>query len=808
MLKRFIICILIIDFATVSSAQSTLELYPNINTIGVTIKSIVSLPDSTKGSVQFKIKDSNGWGNWYQGFEITKITAYQYGSCVFHTKPSTEYLVRVVATAGMDTLVDLTDTVTTRSEPQLMAPKRIFYVSPNGTGKSQDRNKPGELYQSLLNSLVPGDEVRLLNGVYYVGELDLVASGTPTNPINLVADSDSVIIDGAFPRPIEWSRVNLDPQSADYNMFKANLGGLNSNCVIANGKRLYPYRNILELSKFSSIRVIDANGNPYGIHKIGHSGFFRDGRDSTAFGFPYISFNNNCYIKFEDGSDTSGKSIQVSKQAWAFAMTNRHDIVIKGIHFRHFGAAKTVNYRCALFMFNCNNIWIDSCSFQYCDKGLYIKGKSSNNIIEHSRFIDDFSKLIYFQFKETGLDYQQLNNNYPNFFPVQARNVEPGRIYFDHGFTGRGNIIRYNFISGGCDGITCPDIPGDSTTSRHFDIHNNIFGPGSDDAFEVDGNAANIRIWENEMYGAANGISVASPCYGPVYIFNNVMHDFRKTIYQYVVNSITMVTDTVPASPLKLNAAYCDIPGSVYFLHNTVDAGPDSYGFLVQQPQSKSSWNKVVAKNNIFLNSGNHYSLWVRATDSIDFDYNLYFNPYGFSARKDRPNYGEYKTMLDVQTNILGNIMVAKSGIEKHGFVSDPRNGWFNYTLKDYHLNSNSTAIDRGIAIKGINDDFMGTSPDVGAFEYGLVSTDILENISAGFELFPNPANEFVNIRFTGSSIVYHFGLYDLAGNLLFEGNSKQREARLSVATLSPGVYVISVSANGEAKSKLLVIGQ
>ncbi|MCC7297828.1 MAG: hypothetical protein IT244_05795, partial [Bacteroidia bacterium] len=564
----------------ISQAQSKLNLYPNYNTIGITVLLNTGVSDSAYGNCFYRIKENGNWQPWKTGFELARTTNKQYGGCVFHTTPGKEYMVRTVLKLGQTVVSDLIDSTTTRPEIENKTALRTFYVSPNGSGVSQTRNTPGTLNQSLLNQLKAGDHVILLEGEYFTGELNITQSGTASQPIVLQAENDKVIVNGGFKQPIQWKRAQSDTAHRDYNMFYADLGPINSNCVVVNGKRLYPYRNLMELSYFSSVRIIDNSGSGSGFHGINHDGFFRDGRNSTSSHFPFIDYNPNTYIKFKDKSDTAFKSIQVSQQAWAFSIQSQNYITIKGIHFKYFGAAKQINYRCAIFLNNANNIIVDSCSFDFCDKGIYIRANSNNNTIQHCQFEDDFSKLSYFEFKETGLEYGQLNTYYPNYFPFQARNIEPGRVYFDHLFTGRGNVLRYNFFNGGCDGITCPDTPGDTTRSRHFDIHNNIFGPGSDDAFEVDGNAANIRVWGNEMYGAANGISVSSPCYGPVYIFNNVMRHFRKTVFQYVTNVVVMNTDTIPASPLKLNAAFCDIPGKVYFMHNTVDAGKESYGFV------------------------------------------------------------------------------------------------------------------------------------------------------------------------------------------------------------------------------------
>lgn len=735
---------------------------------------------------------------------MCKVTPNYYAGCVFYTTAETEYKIRVLLRYQGNTVADVTDSVKTRSEIKSPSPLRIFYVAPGGSGISQNRNTPGKLDQTLLDNLQAGDKILLLPGRYFTGELLIKTSGSESNPIILEGENDSVFIDGSIPGKIDWTRVTQDTANGNYNMFYASIGALNTNCMVRGNSRMYPYRNLMELGMFSSIRAIDGNGNANGVFKIGEDGFFRDGRDPVANTFPWIAFNANTYIKFADGSDTTGMDLHVSTQAYAFYIQNQNHLQFRRLHFVYFGAAKQFNYRSAIVAKNVDFLVADSCQFTFCDHGISFIGNSDHNTVQHSRFVDDFAKLSYFGFKETGLDYQHVNLNYPNFFPLQARNVEPGRIYFDRNFTGRGNIVRFNYISGGCDGITCPVTPGDSTTARHFDIHGNEFGAGSDDAFEVDGNGGNIRVWDNKMYGAANGISIASPCYGPVYVFRNVMHDFRKTVYQYVVNITTMVTDTIPGSPVKLNAAYCDIPGKVYFMHNTCVSGTDAYGLVLFQPQTASSWSEFVSRNNIFYNQSDYFSLWVRATDSVDLDYDIYYRPKGFLARQDRPGYQQFTSFSAMQNGILGNINDPNSKTETHGFFADPTPGWIDPMNSNFQLKYPAIGIDKGQVIAGLNDNYSGNAPDIGAFEYlsgsGIHSLDDLH-----LELYPVPASEILYYSILAEKItVLKIQIADISGKIVSEILQPNTSGEAMVSDISNGLYFM-VFYTSQGKSVLKI---
>jgi hypothetical protein len=53
-----------------------------------------------------------------------------------------------------------------------------------------------------------------------------------------------------------------------------------------------------------------------------------------------------------------------------------------------------------------------------------------------------------------------------------------------------------------------------------------------------------------------------------------------------------------------------------------------------------------------------------------------------------------------------------------------------NASAGDYYLTAGSGLINRGMAIPGINDEYVGSAPDIGAFEFGARAKGI--SVSAG----------------------------------------------------------------------------
>ena len=312
--------LLLLSFSLFANAGIRVyELYPNIHTIGIMLVFDNPVSDSVTTAVFYEEQNAGNWSAIKEGLELSKVTSYTYAGCIFYTKPATQYRVRVTVT-GTGIAYDSTQTVFTKNEITTSTATRTFYVNPTGTGISQNAATPGKLNQTLLNSLLAGDKVILQTGTYYVGELLLNSSGTMLQPI-VFEGGNGVVIDGSIDTTITWKRLTTDTASVDYNLFYSNLSGLNTNCIILHNKRLYPYRNITELSRFETIRSIDGNGYVSGNHSIGLSGFFRDGRSPSGNYWPYTGYNPNTYIKFADGSDTTGKDLHVSRMAYTFKTT-------------------------------------------------------------------------------------------------------------------------------------------------------------------------------------------------------------------------------------------------------------------------------------------------------------------------------------------------------------------------------------------------------------------------------------------------------------------------------------------------------
>jgi hypothetical protein len=225
-----------------------------------------------------------------------------------------------------------------------------------------------------------------------------------------------------------------------------------------------------------------------------------------------------------------------------------------------------------------------------------------------------------------------------------------------------------------------------------------------------------VRIWGNTFHDVLVGISLAPVYTGPVYAIRNLVYNTGAGNSEY------------PGSPFKFNSGY-DQSGPMYLFHNTADAVlPGSSGLDIKSP---GSWTSITARNNIW--AGTDFALSnANPSQPLDLDYDdLYTTMAGELAW--------WADLPDRHLNTLAELQLA-TGQEMHGFNLLP--GFTNPATGDYTLADGSGLIDVGLFIPGINDDFIGDAPDIGAFEF----------INYGFTMQVTPLYQVID---PGGTAVY-----------------------------------------------------
>ncbi len=278
---------------------------------------------------------------------------------------------------------------------------------------------------------------------------------------------------------------------------------------------------------------------------------------------------------------------------------------------------------------------------------------------------------------------------------------------------GPGHVIARNAIAYFHDGIgistygTPPDDPEQRASA--IDIYHNDIHMMNDDFVETDGAVHNVRVMHNRGVNAAHGGYSAQPAFGgPVYFIGNILYHVPS------------------AAAFKFSAK----PAGLLVYHNTI-IGEQG----VEDPSSNMHF-----RNNLFLGRdtpGRGIMAWANATDAFSTDYN------GFRPNKETiaqfrwlgPGPGQrwYEPKPDDWKSFASLDELRKStGQEKHGIevdysdfenlrAPDPKRRHAVYHAMDlsFRLKPASKAVDAGIVLPTVNDQYAGRAPDLGAIETG-----------------------------------------------------------------------------------------
>jgi len=378
------------------------------------------------------------------------------------------------------------------------------------------------------------------------------------------------------------------------------------------------------------------------------------------------------YVHLAGDADPNTADMVISLRNYAFYV-EQDFIYFLDLTFRHYGQG---SWSKVIYFNNGSDNLIRGCVFAANDLGIGIKRDSHRNVIENNEFYDTIFLWPWDAVKSTG-------------------NLEDGGVAFYDPATGRGNIIRWNLFHDDFDGFSV--CPGETAgITNETDIYENTLYNLGDDGIETDGQCSNVRIWGNTFYDVLMGISLAPVYTGPVYAVRNL------------ITRTGAGNNSYTGSPFKFNSGYGQ-SGPMFLFHNTADAVlSGNNGLYIKAP---GSWTMITARNNIW--AGTAYALEnYNTAQPIDLDYdNLWNGSGGDLIRWDSTTYSSLSAFSSA------------TGQESHGLSLTP--GFADAAGGDYTLNPASHMIDKGVVIPGINSDYVGDAPDMGAFEYPTLPGDL-----------------------------------------------------------------------------------
>jgi hypothetical protein len=284
------------------------------------------------------------------------------------------------------------------------------------------------------------------------------------------------------------------------------------------------------------------------------------------------------------------------------------------------------------------------------------------------------------------------------------------RSYYAVKVYGSGHVICHNAVAYFHDGIdvSTHGTPDPDQKAVAIDIYNNDIHVTGDDFIEADGGVHNIRVMRNRGTNAAHTGLSAQPVFGgPAYFIRNVIYN--------------------APTALKFMAK----PAGLIVYHNT----------FISENRNTQTYSNAHFRNNLFLGMdapGRAISAFPNATAYSTYDYD------GFRPNRGTPeqyiwiapaegqmrNYDvgvrearRFRTVAD---------LAAATGQESHGIEldydifenvrpPDPKTPHVVYRAADFdfRLKAGSKAVDAGVRLPNVNDDFTGKAPDLGACEVG-----------------------------------------------------------------------------------------
>lgn len=279
---------------------------------------------------------------------------------------------------------------------------------------------------------------------------------------------------------------------------------------------------------------------------------------------------------------------------------------------------------------------------------------------------------------------------------------------------GSGHVVSHNYIAFFHDGISVcthgsPD-PEEDHRATAIDFYNNDIHLMADDFIEADGGVHNIRVMRNRGVNAGQCGLSAQPIYGgPAYYIRNVIYH-------------------VPTGcGLKFNVK----PAGMVLYHNT----------MITEALPGDVFSNVHLRNNLFLGidaPGRPVFRFSNATAYSTFDYNGYrlnpkateqfqwMSPKAGVARDyemDRAGARRFGSLAELRT---------ETGQETHGVevdfgifeslrapAADKPHAVYEAGDLNFRLAPGGKAVDAGVRVANVNDDYAGKAPDLGAYEVG-----------------------------------------------------------------------------------------
>jgi len=370
---------------------------------------------------------------------------------------------------------------------------------------------------------------------------------------------------------------------------------------------------------------------------------------------------------------------------------------------------------------------IRNCRFEDIGRGIYTDWSGSKDYtIADNVFIGKFdpSRLLGF----TGTTWQAYNRGgTPKLVSEYAV-----KIY------GSGHVVAFNSVANFHDGIDIatygnPDGTPNPIRDRlpvSIDFYNNDISNVEDNCIETDGGAYNIRVFRNRCFNSGHRALSVQPMFGgPVYFIRNIVyHAPEGGAVKFTASAAGLViyhnTFLAPVKPMLLAAS------NVHYRNNLILGKSETLETFAVETNTNYSSSDY---NGFRPNEGAEFTYeW----SSPQFSVRANFPGEAGTSTLPSPLSTPQQSQLEATARERRRFKSltdysAATGQDKHSVLVDydvfakvsPPGPDPTMLYKpadfDFQLRTSSPAVDAGVRLPGVNDDFMGRAPDLGAYESG-----------------------------------------------------------------------------------------
>jgi hypothetical protein len=304
-----------------------------------------------------------------------------------------------------------------------------------------------------------------------------------------------------------------------------------------------------------------------------------------------------------------------------------------------------------------------------------------------------------------------IGNTWKNLpgFPNRMLSEYAVKVY------GSGHVVAYNYVANFHDGIdhaTYGDPDGSSNPIRErlpvsIDFYNNDIVNVDDNCLEADGAAHNIRVFRNRCFNDAHRALSTQPVFGgPVYFIRNVVYHVPEggaLKFTSASSGILVYHNTLIAPARWMLSAVSNL----HFRNNLIlgrSEVPEIFTVDTSTNYSTSDYN------GFHPNENDDFSfMWKSPPFSIRADY---------AAKREERKFKTLQAYSEATGQDKHSILIDYGIFQKVSAPdpSDPRK-LYKPDDFDFQLRPGSAAVDAGIRLPNINDDFTGRAPDLGAYE-------------------------------------------------------------------------------------------